>query len=64
MLVKSRYVLGMMHLLGVGGLEGRRGLAITAEHVHAFFDVYLKDAPAVSLEKASQLYPEVQIIAQ
>jgi dienelactone hydrolase len=64
MLVKSRYVIGMMRLLGVGGLEGRRGLAITAEHVHAFFDVYLKDAPAVSLEKASQLYPEVQVIAQ
>jgi predicted dienelactone hydrolase len=64
MLVKSRYVIGMMRLLGVGDLEGRRGLAITAEHVHAFFDVYLKDAPAVSLEKASQLYPEVQVIAQ
>ena len=64
MLVKSRYVIGMMRLLGVGGLEGRRGLAITAEHVHAFFDVYLKDAPAVSLKKASQLYPEVQVIAQ
>jgi len=63
MLVKSRYVIGMMHLLGVGALEGRRGLAITAEHVRAFFDVYLKDAPAVSLKKASQLYPEVQVIA-
>jgi dienelactone hydrolase len=64
MLVKSHYVIGMMRLLGVGGLDGRRGLAITAEYVHTFFDVYLKDAPAVSLKKASQLYPEVQMIAQ
>jgi pimeloyl-ACP methyl ester carboxylesterase len=64
MLVKSHYVIGMMRLLGVGGLEGRRGLAITAEYVHTFFDVYLKDAPAVSLKKVSQLYPEVQVVAQ
>jgi hypothetical protein len=64
MLVKSHYVIGMMRLLGAGGLEGRRGLAITAEYVHTFFDVYLKDAPAVSLKQASQLYPEVQVIAQ
>jgi pimeloyl-ACP methyl ester carboxylesterase len=63
MLVKSRYVIGMMRLLGVGGLEGRRGLAITAEYVHTFFDVYLNDAPAASLKKASQLYPEVQVVA-
>jgi pimeloyl-ACP methyl ester carboxylesterase len=64
MLVKSHYVIGMMRLLGVGGLDGRRGLTITAEYVHLFFDVYLKDAPAVSLKKASQRYPEVQVIAQ
>jgi dienelactone hydrolase len=64
MLVKSHYVIGMMRLLGFGSLDGRRGLTITAEHVHTFFDVYLKDAPAVSLKKVSQLYPEVQVIAQ
>jgi hypothetical protein len=54
----------MMRRLGFGGLDGRRGLTITAEHVHTFFDVYLKDAPAASLKKASQLYPEVQVVAQ
>jgi Platelet-activating factor acetylhydrolase, isoform II len=64
MLVKSHYLIGMIGLLGVGGLDGRRGLAITADYVHTFFDVYLKDAPAVSLLKASQLYPEVQVMAQ
>jgi predicted dienelactone hydrolase len=64
MLVKSQYVIGMMRVLGFGGLDGRRGLAITADYVHTFFDVYLKDAPAVLLTKASQLYPEVQVVAQ
>jgi predicted dienelactone hydrolase len=61
MLVKSQYVIGLMRLLGVSRLEGRRGLAITSEYVHAFFDVYLKDAPADLLNKPSQLYPEVQV---
>jgi pimeloyl-ACP methyl ester carboxylesterase len=61
MLVKSQYVIGLMRLLGVSRLEGRRGLAITSEYVHAFFDVYLKDAPADLLKKPSQLYPEVQV---
>jgi predicted dienelactone hydrolase len=60
MLLKSHYVIGLLRVLGFGHLEGRRGLAITAEYVHTFFDVYLKDAPAASLNKPSQLYPEVQ----
>jgi dienelactone hydrolase len=63
MLVKSHYVIGLLHLLGVSGLEGRRGLAITADYVHTFFDVYLKDAPAGLLHEASQRYPEVQVEA-
>jgi predicted dienelactone hydrolase len=61
MLVKSHYVIGLLHLLRVSGLEGRRGLAITADCVHTFFDVYLKDAAADSLNKPAQLYPEVQV---
>jgi hypothetical protein len=64
MLVKSRYVIGLMRPLGAGGLDGRRGLAIAAECVHTSFDFYLRDAPAVSLKNASQLYPEVQVITQ
>ena len=63
MLVKSHYVIGLLHLLGVSGLESRRGLAITTEYVHTFFDVYLKDAPADLLNKPSQFYPEVQVVA-
>jgi hypothetical protein len=46
--------------LGFGNLAPRRGLAITAEYVHTFFDVYLKDAPASLLNKPSERYPEAQ----
>lgn len=63
-LVKSHYVIGLLHLLGVSGLVSRRGLAITTEYVHTFFDVYLKDAPADLLNNPSRLYPEVQVVAQ
>ena len=62
MLVKSHYVIGLLHELGVSGLEGRRGLAITTEYLHTFFDVYLKDTPADLLNKPAQLYPEVQVV--
>jgi predicted dienelactone hydrolase len=61
MLQKSQFVIGLLRLLGFGSLEGRRGLAITTDYVHTFFDVYLKDAPAASLDKLSQPYPEVQL---
>jgi len=64
MLLKSHYVIGLLRLFGFGRLDGRRGLAITADYVHTFFDVYLKDAPAASLDKPSQLYPEVQFVPQ
>jgi len=60
--LKSHYVIGLLCTFGFGGLDGRRGLAITADYVHTFFDVYLKDAPAPLLDKPSQLYPEVQFV--
>ena len=61
MLVKSQYVIGVMHSLGISRLESRRGLAITTDYVHTFFDMYLKDAPADSLNKPAQRYSEVQV---
>jgi predicted dienelactone hydrolase len=64
MLLKSHYVIGLLRIFGFGRLDGRRGLAITADYVHTFFDVYLKDAPAALLNKPSQLYPEVQFVLQ
>jgi Platelet-activating factor acetylhydrolase, isoform II len=62
MLLKSHYVIRLLSILGFGGLDGRRGLTITGEYVHTFFDVYLKDAAADLLNKPSQLYPEVQSV--
>jgi len=64
MLLKSHYVIRMLRMFGFGSLDGRRGLAITAECVRTFFDVYLKNAPASSLNKPSQHYPEVQFVLQ
>ena len=64
MLLKSHYVIGLLCIFGFGGLDGRRGLAITADYVHTFFDFYLKDAPAALLDKPSQLYAEVQFAGQ
>jgi hypothetical protein len=46
---------------GFRGLDGRRGLAISADYVHRFFDVYLNGGPATSLIDLSEKYPEVQI---
>jgi predicted dienelactone hydrolase len=64
MLLKSYFVIRVLRVFGFGGLDGRRGLAIAAEYVRTFFDVYLKDAPAALLNKPSQLYPEVQFVLQ
>ena len=64
MLLKSHYVIRMLRMFGFGSLDGRRGLGITAECVRTFFDVYLKNAPASSLNKPSQHYPEVQFVLQ
>lgn len=44
-----------------GGLDGRRGLAITADVVHTFFGVYLDHAPAASLTMLSSKYPEIRV---
>jgi pimeloyl-ACP methyl ester carboxylesterase len=58
-LLKSHYVVGLMRALGIGRLDGRRGLAITADYVHTFFDVYLKGEPLGRLTDLSRRYPEV-----
>jgi len=60
MLQKSQLLIGLLRTLRFGRLEGRRGLAITTDYVHTFFDVHLKDTPAASLENLPQPYPEVR----
>ncbi len=59
MLLKSHYMIGVLRRLGFGSLEGRRGLAITTDYVHTFFDVYLKGAAVNQL--TTERYPEVQL---
>lgn len=60
-LLNSPAAMGLLRLAGVGGLDGRRGLAISSAYVHTFFDVYLNGAPAASLASLAAKFPEVHI---
>src|SRR5260370_35973796 len=61
-LLKSGVMRGVLRILGMLGIEGRRQLAITAYCVHSFFDAYLK-GPGVSRPNiSSQLYPDIQVL--
>ena len=59
-LLNSQAAIRLLRLVGFGGLDGRRGLAIAADYVHTFFDVYLKGAPTASLASLSGKYEEVR----
>jgi predicted dienelactone hydrolase len=60
-LLKSQYLMKVMtSVAGFGKLDSRRGLGITANYVHTFFDVYLKGEPSTLLAGPSTEYPEVQ----
>jgi dienelactone hydrolase len=59
---KSPILMFFLRRAGVmGSLEKRRGLAITNACVHAFFDVYLKGAPAKEMSSLPSLNPELKI---
>jgi predicted dienelactone hydrolase len=58
-LLKSHYIVGVIQFL-TGGLEVRRGLAITTSVVHTFFDIHLKSSSASALEDLRESYPEIQ----
>ena len=61
-LLKSQFLVRVLTSVGgFGKLDARRGLTITAEYVHTFFDIYLKGAPAALLPSISKQYPEVQV---
>jgi hypothetical protein len=60
-LLNSHVAMRLLRVVGVGGLDGRRGLAISADYVHTFFDVYLNGAPAAALTGLSGKYPEILI---
>jgi dienelactone hydrolase len=61
-LLKSRYIIKALEFLQKRRLDRYRGLRITTDYVHTFFDVYLKGASAGLLDNQRQAYPEVQPI--
>jgi dienelactone hydrolase len=61
-LLKSQYFIGALQRLQKGGLDAGRGLRITTDYVHTFFDVYLKGAPASLMDNVRRTYPEVQAV--
>ena len=61
-LLKSQYFVKMLQRFQKGGLDGPRGLRITTDYVHTFFDVYLRGAPAGLLDNLRRAYPEVQAV--
>jgi pimeloyl-ACP methyl ester carboxylesterase len=61
-LLNSPVAMGLLRVgMGFGALDGRRGLAISSDYVHTFFDVYLNGAPAVALTSIAGKYQEVQV---
>ena len=61
-LLKSQFLIAGLRIAGVfGNLKGPRGLAITTDYVHTFFDVYLNGAPASQLASLASKYSEVEI---
>jgi len=63
-LLNSPAAFQLMRLSGIGGLDGRRGLAVSADYVQQFFEVQLNGAPLSSLISLAGKYPEVQIKGQ
>jgi predicted dienelactone hydrolase len=62
MLLNSQAAMRLLRLpAGFGGLDGRRGLAISADYVHTFFDVYLNGAPVSAMTNLAGKYAEVHI---
>lgn len=50
-MLKSPAAMAVMRWLGIVRLDGRRQIAITANIIRAFFDVYLQGAPAKTLRR-------------
>lgn len=61
MLTKNPALIAIMRRAGIVRLGSRRALAITAQYVHTFFDVYLRAAPPALLDNLASQYPEVEI---
>lgn len=61
-LLRSHLLISALMAVRVfGHLQPRRGLAIAADYVHTFFDVYLKGASPSQFANLTPKYPEVQV---
>ncbi len=61
MLTRNAIAMGLLRKLHVlGSLDKYRGLRITSDYIHTFFDVYLKGIPVEELNHLSTVYPEVK----
>jgi predicted dienelactone hydrolase len=61
-LLKSHIVMRTLRAFGVGGIDGRRQLAVTVYCVHSFFDAYLKGEGVSRLKISSPVYPEIEVL--
>lgn len=59
-LLKSSIARGVLRVLGMLGISGRRQLVVTAHCVHSFFDAHLKETSAEP-EVLSPRFPEVRL---
>lgn len=57
-MLKSPILMGVLRMLGVVGIDGRRQIALSQHYISTFFDVYLKGAPATQLRTQAG-YPEI-----
>jgi dienelactone hydrolase len=58
-LLNSQIAIRLLRLAGFGSLDGVRGLTISNDYVHTFFDVTLNDTALSRLKQLSTRYPEV-----
>jgi hypothetical protein len=60
-MLKSPLLMRVLRMFGIVRIDGRRQVAVAAHYIVAFFDVYLKGAPASELQSQVE-YPEVEYL--
>lgn len=61
-LLKSRFLRGVLRMMGTLGIDGDRQLSVTAYCLHTFFDYYLQHSSVSPPQIASPIYPEIQVL--
>ncbi|MEO8736422.1 MAG: hypothetical protein ABI380_07755 [Edaphobacter sp.] len=55
-MLKSPLLMGALRTFGIVHLEGRRQIAVTAQSISAFFNVYLKGTSVSKIESHSKCH--------